>query len=409
MPFVLFACLFQVQGAQDSVKSAKKQAQPVLAADTTAKPGPAAEPAAIEKPLPSLKKPKLRSDEINTVDKMQQEAARLRDEAKTLREMSDTLNRASDDAEKKADEANDKVEKLQDDLKERDMHHIAQHVKLEIERLKRIIQADVERIRKLHGAVSANDSMYMLQADSLDAILARGSDDSAASLDKQKKLLDEIHANSGALLEKSKEMSVKAREMEEAADDREDMANDLTEKAKRLADEQNPLPLSKRFPLHFGFQLRFAQVKPFFSEGMDLLLLHGMNLSYSLTPRVEAGLQDITLYWNQTIYGYRYSIAAAPSVRYSFFPVKRLQLGGTAGVSVQERVGADHDAKVSLAPYLAIFNEVWVRNHFSITPVLRFNYAALGPYYTVALSQHSGVLPEGAWWMDFGIGYNFNF
>jgi hypothetical protein len=41
--------------------------------------------------------------------------------------------------------------------------------------------------------------------------------------------------------------------------------------------------------------------------------------------------------------------------------------------------------------------------------VVRLNYAAYGPYYTVALSQHSGVFPQGAWWVDFGIGYNFNF
>jgi hypothetical protein len=454
MPFVLVAGLFQVQAAQDSTKVSKKMAGvqeasakaaphdvagPTViggdadtgsavakpAATTPAVPvkthvvpaaGEAAVPAVIpveptdaDKPLPSLRKPKLRSDEINTVDKMQQEAAKLRAEAKTLREMSDTLNRASDDAEKKAEEANDKAEKLEDDLKEHDVHHVAQHVKLEIERLKRIIQADVERIRKLHGATAANDSIYMLQADSLDTILARGSNDSAASMDKQRRLLDEIHANSGALLEKSKEMSVKAREMEEAADDRDDLADDLSAKAKKLADEQNPLPLSKRFPLHFGFQLRFTQVKPFFSNTVDVLFLHGMNVSYSLTPHLEAGLQDITLYWQETIFGYRYAITEAPSVRYAFFPVKRFQVGATGGLSLQEFVGCNHAARLSIAPYVAVSSEIWVRNHFSISPILRLNYAAYGPYYTVALSQHSGALPQGACWVDFGIGYNFSF
>jgi methyl-accepting chemotaxis protein len=227
MPFVLIACLVQVQAAQDTTKTAKK-----LAADTTAKIAPPAQYAADERPLPSLRKPKLKSEEINTVEKMQQEAARLREEAKVLHDMADTLNRASDEAEKKADEANDKAEKLEDDLKEHGAHYVAGHVKLEMERLKRIIEADIERIKRLHGATTAKDSLYMLQADSLDSILAHVSIDSAGTMEKQKKLLDEIHANSGALLEKSKDMSVKAREMEEAADSREDMADDLTEKAR---------------------------------------------------------------------------------------------------------------------------------------------------------------------------------
>jgi hypothetical protein len=407
--FFCIACLFQVQAAQDTTKTAKSQTKQPPVVDTTAKTNLAAQPAAEEKPLPSLRKPSLKSEDLNTVEKMQQEAVRLREEAKALRDMADTLNHASDEAEKKADEANDRVEKLEDDLKENDIQYVAHHVKLEMERLKRIIAADVERIKKLHGVTSANDSLYLRQADSLDTILAHVSIDSAGAMEKQKKLLDEIHANSNALLEKSKDMSVKAREMEEAADDREDMADDLTEKAKKLAEDQNPMQLSKRFPLHFGFQLRFAQVKPFFSSTLDMLLLHGMNISYSVTPHIEAGLQDVTLYWQETIYGNRYAITAAPSVRYAFFPVHRLQIGATGGVSGQYRLGCNHRTEFSAAPYVALFNEVWVRNHFSITPVIRLSYAAYGPYYTVALSQHSGALPQGACWVDFGIGYNFNF
>jgi hypothetical protein len=405
---VLVTCLFQAQAAQDTTKAVKKSA--AAAADTTPKTTRPAQPAAAEeKPLPSLRKPNLKSEDINTVDKMQQEAGRLREEAKTLRDMADTLNRASDDAEKKADDANDKAGNLEDDLKEHTVHYVAGQVKLEMERLKRIIEADVERIKKLHGVATANDSLYLRQADSLDTIIVHVSKDSTGIMEKQKKLLDEIHANSSALLEKSKDMSVKAREMEEAADDREEMADDLAEKAKKLADDQNPLPLSKRYPLHFGFQLRFAQVKPFFSSTVDVLLLHGLNVSYSLTPHIEAGLQDVTLYWQETMYGNRYAITAAPSARLSFFPVRRMQLGATGGVSCQYRVGCSRPEMVGVAPYIALFNEVWVRNHFSITPVVRLNYAAYGPYYTVALSQHSGALPEGACWMDFGIGYNFNF
>jgi hypothetical protein len=401
MPFVVVTCLFQVQAAQDST--------PVAVADTAAKAALTTEPAAVEKPLPPLRKPKLNSEDINTVAKMQQEAARLREEAKALRDMADTLNRSSDEAEEKADDANDKVDNLEDDLKESEGHHIAHQVKLEVERIKRIIQADVERIKRLHGSSTANDSLYTFQADSLDTILAHSLIDSSGTMEKQKKLLDDIHANSKALLVKSKEMSVKAREMEEAADERTEMADDLTEKAKKLEEEQNPLPLSKRFPLHFGFQLRFTQVKPLFTDKLDMLLLHGTNVSYSISPRFEAGLQDITLYWQETVFGNRYAITASPSARFSLFPIKRMQLGATAGVSVQGRVGCERPAKISLAPFIALSDEVWVRNHFSLSPIVRLNYAAYGPYYTVALSQHSGVLPQGALWVDFGIGYNFNF
>jgi hypothetical protein len=455
MLLVSIACLFQVKAAQDTAKAVRKQpaAQSVVkanaksaphevagpaiigndadtaanpaaapmstqakqkteknvAADTTVKNEPASQPATAEKPFPSLRKPKLKSEDINTVEKMRLEAARLREEAKALRDLADTLSRSSDEAEEKADDANDKAENLEDGLKENEMHHVAHHVRLEMERIKRIIQADVERIKKLHGVSSADDSLSLLQADSLDTILTHLSPDSGGTMEQQKKLLDKIHSNSNALLEKSKEMSVKAREMEEAADDRDDMADDLTEKAEKLAEEQNPLQLSKRFPLHFGFQLRFAQVKPFFSSTVDMLLLHGVNVSYSVTPHFEAGLQDITLYWQETMFGNRYAITAAPSARLSFFPVKRLQLGATAGASMQERVGCGRESRFSVTPYVAVFNEVWVRNHFSISPVVRLNYAAYGPYYTVALSHHSGVLPQGALWLDLGIGYNFNF
>jgi hypothetical protein len=402
-------CLFQAQAAQDTVKTAKTQTVPAAAKDTTVSAAAPSQPALAEKPLPSLRKPDLKSKDLSTVEKLKEESAKLREDAKTLRDLADTLNRSSDDAEKKADEANDKAEKLEDDLKENEVHHVAHQVKLEMERIKRIIQADVERIKKLHGASSTDDSLYTLQADSLDTLLAHVSGDTDGGMDRQKKLLDEIHTNSNKLLEKSKDMSVKARELEEAADDREDMADDLADKAKKLADEQNPLPLSKRFPLHFGFQLRFTQVKPYVSSSPDILFLHGTNVSYSLSPKIEVGLQDISLYWQETIYGNRYAIGAAPSVRVGFFPVKRMQLGGTGGVSVQGRVGTNHAARLSLAPYVGLFDEVWVRNHFSISPVVRLSYAAYGPYYTVALSQHSGVLPQGACWADFGVGFNFNF
>jgi hypothetical protein len=409
MPLVLVALIIPLQAAPDSVQTSKKPAAAKSQAIPPAKAiaGPVDTAAKTEK-LESTA-PASQAENGTSVEKLRQEAARLKAEAKVLRDMADTLNRSSDDAEKKADEAKEKAETIEDEFRETDAQHVAQHVKMEIEKIKRIIQADVERLKRLHGVKTSNDSLYALQADSLDSVLSHLSVDTVQSIEKQKQLVQEIHDNSQELLEKSREMSSKARELEDAADKREDLAEDLTGKANKLAEEQNPLPLSRRFPFHFGFQLRLTDVGSPSDKQPDLLFLHGLFATYSVTPLLDLGLQDIMLYAQQTLLGTRYAITGAPSVRFAFFPVKRMQLGAVAGVSMQGRVGCSRPANVSAAPFLSVFNEVWVRNHFSISPVLRLNYAAYGPYYTLALSQHSGVLPQGALWLDLGIGYNFNF
>jgi hypothetical protein len=375
IPVVVLCLMLPLQAAQDSTKTARKQ--------------PAAE--------------------ANSVESMRQEALRLRNEAKTLRDIADTLDKSSDDAEKKAENTKENAEKIDNEIKESDVQHMAHHVKMEMERIKRIIKADMERIREMHGAKETDDSLYTLQADSLDSVVATLSADTTRNVEKQRQMLQEIHANSDALMEKSRQMAAKARDLENAADKREDMAEELAEKADNLAEDQNTLALSKRFPVHFGFHLRITNVGPYNQNKVDLLLLHGVFLTYSLTPNIDLGLQDIMLYPQETIYGQRYAITAAPSVRFAFFPKKRLQLGAVAGVSVQGRMGAGHSAKASAAPFVALFNEFWVRNHFSIVPLIRLNYAAYGAYYTTALSQHSGALPQGALWMDVGMGYTFNF
>jgi hypothetical protein len=409
MPLVLAALIIPLQAAQDSVQTSKKPAVAKSQANPPAKAiaGPVDTGAKTEKLENTV--PASQAENGTSVEKLRQEAARLKAEAKVLRDMADTLNRSSDDAEKKADEAKEKAETIEDEFRETDAQHVAQHVKMEIEKIKRIIQADVERLKRLHGVKTSNDTNYAMQADSLDSVLAHLSVDTSQSIEKQKQLVQEIHDNSQELLEKSREMSSKARELEDAADKREDLAEDLTGKANRLVEEQNPLPLSKRFPFHFGFQLRLTDVGSPSDKQPDLLFLHGLFTTYSVTPLLDVGLQDIMLYAQQTLLGTRYAITGAPSVRLAFFPIQRLQLGAVAGVSMQGRVGCSRPANVSAAPFLSVFNEVWVRNHFSISPVLRLNYAAYGPYYTLALSQHSGVLPQGALWLDLGIGYNFNF
>jgi hypothetical protein len=411
MPVVLAALIIPLQAAQDSVQAPKKTSTVKSPAKEIAGPSTAAMPADTNTKTakPENTAPALQTGNGASVEKMRQEAARLKAEAKALRDMADTLNHSSDDAEKKAGEAKEKAATIEDELRQTDAQHMAQHVKMEIEKIKRIIQADVERLKRLHGVKTLNDTNYAMQADSLDSVLTHLSADTGQSLEKQKQLVAQIHDNSNALLEKSREMSSKARELEEAADKREDLAEDLAGKADKLAEEQNPLPLSRRFPFHFGFQLRLTDVGSSSDKQPDLLFLHGLFASYSITPHLDVGLQDIMLYSEQTLFGTRYAITGAPSVRFAFFPIKRLQLGAVAGVSVQGRVGCERPANAGVAPFLAVFNEIWVRNHFSINPTIRLNYAAYGPYYTVALSQHSGALPQGALWLDLGIGYNFNF
>jgi hypothetical protein len=449
MPFALLCMVLPLQAAQDTATTARKKATAgssakaakpapdntaAAPADTgtqAAQPASAApaiapqQPAALEKSQPAQDQtgqleqasppsrieaaPASQTENGTSVEKLRQEAVRLKAEAKVLRDMADTLNRSSDEAEEQADKAEEKAEKIEDEIKEIDAEHVGHHVRMEIEKIKRIIQADVERLKRLHGVKTSNDTNYTMQADSLDSIMAHLSVDTGQNIEKQRQLVQQIHDNSQALMEKSHEMSSKARELEEAADKREDLAEDLAGKADKLAEEQNPLPLSKRFPFHFGFQLRFTNVASQKDNQPDLLLLHGLFATYSVTPLVDVGLQDLMLYTQQTLLGTRYAITGAPSVRFAFFPLKRLQMGAVAGVSVQGRVGCSRPASVSAAPFITVFNEVWVRNHFSFSPTIRLNYAAYGPYYTAALSQHSGVLPQGALWLDIGMGYNFNF
>jgi hypothetical protein len=422
LPFVLLSLVLPMHAAQDSTEAITTQtATQSLESAPASTQTPTQQPSSFEKSQPAVQigaehaTPSTAAqinpaDSLNNgVENMRREAARLRAEAKALRELSDTLNRASNEAEKKADEARDNADKLENQTKEANVQEVAQHLKIELERIKWRIKADVERIKQLHGQKTSDESVYTLQADSLDSVLTHLSVDSSINVDKQKLLSLEIHNNSKALFEKSREMASKARELEEVAEKREDLADDLTEKAKVLAEEQNPLPLSQRFPLHFGFHLRFTGVGPFSEDIRDILLLHGAFVTYSFTPNMEVGLQDLTVYSQQTIYGERYAIAGAPSVQFSFFPVKRLQLGAVGGLSVQGRVGCDRPAKMSVAPFIAVLSEVWIRNHFSISPIVRLNYAAYGPYYTVALNDHSGVLPQGTVWLDFGLSYSFNF
>lgn len=423
-PIAVLSLILPLAAAQDSTKTAGKAAVKLESgAPSVQKQAETKQPAALEKSPASQKEAVLEEDtaehaasreplppqNVNSVENLRNEAARLRAEAKSLHQIADTLDLASEDAEKKAEDAKNNAEKLEEEIAQTDVQKAAVHIRMEMERINRLIHADVERIKRLHGVRTAGDSLYTLQADSLDSILAHISGDTARDIEKQRRLVQEIHANSEALMEKSHEMSAKARELEEAADKRDDMAEELAEKADKLAEEQNPLALSKRFPVHFGFQLRFTDVGLGNNNRLDVLLLHGMFATYSITQHIDAGLQDVTLYWQETMLGNRYAITAAPCVRLAFFPLKRLQMGAVGGVSVQGRVGCNRPAKASAAPFIALFNEFWVRNHFSISPTIRLNYAAYGPYYTVALSQHSGVLPQGALWIDLGIGYNFNF
>ena len=343
------------------------------------------------------------------IDRMRREAKMLRDESQTLRTIADTLQNDADDAENKAEEAEDKAEDIEDNLREASISDAVKEIRADMERIKHRIKADIERIKAEHGNVTTTDSLTSVQADSIDTLLSRLPSDSSPQLARQKMLLLEIHTNADALIAKSRAMSSKAREMEDAADKRDDLADDLEEKADKLAEEQNLLPLSQRFPLHFGFQLRVAGIGPFTDWKPDVIMMHGMFASYSVTPNVDIGLQDITYYNKQTVQGKRHVISLSPSVKGSLFLTKRLQIGAVTGAAGQIRFGNDQETAYSAAPFLAIFNEIWVRNHFSISPIIRINYAARGLQHTVALSQHSGTLPEGALWMDFGIGYNFNF
>ncbi len=87
-----------------------------------------------------------------------------------------------------------------------------------------------------------------------------------------------------------------------------------------------------------------------------------------------------------------------------------MELGAGFGGAIQGQVGAERSYDVAGALFIKLFNENWVANRFSLGPVVKFNFLANGDFFTRAMPfDKAQVLPEKAWWMDFGITYTFHF
>ena len=170
------------------------------------------------------------------------------------------------------------------------------------------------------------------------------------------------------------------------------------------------MPYSARFPFKLGHQIRMTAVPPFNDDVSHILFLSGLNASYFFNEALNIGIEDITLRFQETIYGKRAGLSASAAASYSYFIAHRFELGAGGGLAVQGQVGGERSSKVALAPFIKLFNENWVSKRFSIGPVLKINYLAMGNLFARAYPfDRPRVLPQGAWWIDFGLAYSFHF
>lgn len=332
---------------------------------------------------------------------------RLREDAKILSEQSKKLYEKAEDIRSMSDDMDDAIEDLEDEVDD--------------------LEDEAEELLKQAGNLQtciklSKEADEILNADSLQL----GSDTTSLkdNLNEQKMLMLKMRNSADELLIKAKKVSVSVREMKESSDEKEDLSDKLEDKAEALEDkaeeleemagkleeEQNLLPFSERFPFRLGHQVRFTAVPPYNDKDIHLLLLSGLNFSFYINNFLSVGAEDITLRFSETIYGTRIAISGSPVVSFSYFLARRFELGAGIGTAIQGQVGGDKSYDIALAPFIKLFNENWVAKRFSLGPAVKFNFLARGDFFTRSIPVNQAkVLPEKAWWFDFGITYTFHF
>lgn len=331
----------------------------------------------------------------------------LRKDAEILREQAKKLYEKAKDIRSGSDDVDDVIEDLEDDAD--DLEDEAEELLKQAGRLQTCIKL-------------SEDADELLKIDSLQV----GSDTISLedNLKEQKMLMLKMRNSADELLIKAKKISVRVREMKEGTDEKGDLSDKLEDKAEaleekaeelevmadELEEEQNTLPLSTRFPFQFGHQLRFTSVPPYNDKDPHLLLLSGVNFSFYIKDFLSIGAEDITLRFSKTMYGKRTAISASPIVAFSFFAAGRFEFGVGMGTAIQGQVGGDKSYDIALAPFIKLFNENWVTKRFSLGPVTKFNFLAKGDLFARSIPfDQAKVLPEKAWWFDFGVTYAFHF
>ena len=332
---------------------------------------------------------------------------RLREDAEVLREQAKKLYEKAKDIRNVSDNMDDAIEDLDDEVD--DLEDEAQELLKQAGNLQTCIKLSKE----------ADEILY---ADSLP--LGGDTTSLKGNLNEQKMLMLKMRNSADELLIKAKKISVSVREMKESSDEKEDLSDKLEDKAEALEDkaeelegmaemleeEQNQLPFSERFPFRLGHQVRFTAVPPYNDRDINLLLLSGLNFSFYINNFLSVGAEDITLRFSETIYGTRTAISGSPFISFSYFLARRFELGAGIGTAIQGQVGGDKSYDIALAPFIKFFNENWVAKRFSLGPAVKFNFLARGDFFTRSIPfDQAKVLPEKAWWLDFGITYTFHF
>jgi len=291
----------------------------------------------------------------------------LRKDAEVLREQAKKLYEKAKDIRGESGDVDHVIEDLEDEAD--DLEDQAEELLKQAGRLQTCIKL-------------SEDADELLKTDSLqldsDTIALEG------TLKEQKMLMLKMRNSADELLIKAKKISVRVREMKEGADEKGDLSDNLEDKAEaleekaeeleemadKLEEEQNMLPLSTRFRFQIGHQLRFTSVPPYNDKDPHLLLLSGLNFSFNINEFLGIGAEDITLRFNETIYGTRTAISASPVVSFSYFVARRFEFGAGVGTAIQGQVGGSKSYDIAVAPCVKLFNENWVTKRFSLGPVM---------------------------------------
>jgi hypothetical protein len=217
----------------------------------------------------------------------------------------------------------------------------------------------------------------------------------------------QMRSSADSLLQKARDINARVRTLEEDADRREGQT------ARAAADTQvsDKRPLTTRFPLSFGYQNHYTAVPPYDDGEAYVLRMSGLYFAYSFTHWLHAGVRDIMLYFVQTTEGTRYALSLSPYVGASWFALRRMECVVDVGVGLQGQAGpgpGGNDAVI--VPFASLGDELWLAKHFSLGPMLRVNYVAVGNLYAGALPRDkSDVLPQGSAWFDAGLSFSFHF
>ena len=335
-------------------------------------------------------------ENYSDIDNLRKEAQKLRDQAEKLYDI-------ANDYENKSDNFTDIIKNLEDETDE--MESEAENLLKQSEQMENCVGLSEDS-----NITSSKNRYTSLSSDEL--------------LKEQKALIIKMRDKADQLLSKTQEISIKIREMgeksdknynlsetfEEKAKELEAKASELEQKAKILKKNHTEIPIQLRFPFTIGQQIRFSSVSPYDNKNSHILIFSGFSFSYFINKICNIGVEDLTLYFNETMNDQRVAFNGSTVFTLSHFFIQKCEIGGGVGIGLQGQVSGDRSNTLAIAPFIKLFNQYWIIPRFSIGSIMKFHYLANGLYFTRSLPiKKSKSLPENSWWIDLGISYCFHF